>query len=151
MVTSHVAHECVLGDRVMLANGVVMAGHATIDDGAFVSGNVQIHQFVRIGTLVMVGGGTKVLKDLPPYCVADGHPARLFGLNLVGLRRAKVGRDRIRGIREAYRTLFASGVKLEDALARLDTLGANGNPAGTEYAAFVRASERGVACPARRG
>ena len=151
MVSSHVAHECVLGDRVMLANGAVLAGHVTIDDGAFLSGKAQIHQFVRVGTLVMVGGATKVMKDLPPYCVADGHPARLFGLNLVGLRRAKLDRDRIRGIKEAYRTLFAPGVKLEDALARLDALGANGNPAGAEYAAFVRASERGIARPPRRG
>ena len=151
MVISHVAHECVLGDRVLLANGVVMAGHVTIGDGAFVSGNVQIHQFVRIGPLVMVGGGTKVLRDLPPYCVADGHPARLFGLNLNGLRRAKVARDRIRGIKEAYRTLFAPGVQLAEALARLDALGANGNRAGAEYAAFVRASARGVARPVRRG
>ena len=74
MVTSHVAHECILGDRVMLANGVVMAGHVTIGDGTFVSGNVQIHQFTRLGRLAMIGGGSKVLRDVLPFCVADGHP-----------------------------------------------------------------------------
>ena len=151
MATSHVAHECVLGDRVVLANGATLAGHVTIGDGTFVSGHAQIHQFVRVGALVMIGGGSKVLMDLPPYCVADGHPARLFGLNLVGLRRAEVPDDRIRGIKEAYRTLFARGERLEDALAQLEALRSNGNPVGAEYAAFVTASQRGIARPARRG
>ena len=143
MATSHVAHECVLGDRVMLANGVVMAGHVTIDDGAFISGNVQIHQFTRLGRLALIGGGSKVLRDVLPFCVADGHPARIHGLNLMGLRRAGFDREQIRSIKEAYRVIFTSRLKLNDALARLNELGTNGNAVSAELVAFVRGSERG--------
>ncbi|HJO37808.1 MAG: acyl-ACP--UDP-N-acetylglucosamine O-acyltransferase [Vicinamibacterales bacterium] len=151
MATSHVAHECVLGDGVILANGATLAGHVTLADGVFVSGHAQIHQFVRAGPLVMIGGGSKVLKDLPPYCVADGHPARLFGLNSIGLRRAAFAPERVQAIKEAYRTLFGAGVQLEAALTSLDRLGRNGNPSAAEFAAFVRASERGIARPGRSG
>ena len=151
MATSHVAHDCTLGDRVVLANGANLGGHVTIGDAVFVSGHAQIHQFIRVGTLVMIGGGSKVIKDLPPYCVADGHPARLFGVNVTGLRRAGLGVEEIGQIKEAYRVLFASGVKLQDALATLDMLGSDGNSRGAELAVFVRKSERGIARPNRRG
>jgi len=151
MATSHVAHECVLGDGVVLANGATLAGHVTLADRVFVSGHAQMHQFVRVGHLVMIGGGSKVLKDLPPYCVADGHPARLFGLNTVGLRRAGLDAERVQAIKEAYQTLFGAGASLEAALASLDRLGRNGNPVCAEFAAFVRASKRGIARPGRSG
>lgn len=151
MATSHVAHECVLGDRVMLANGVVMAGHVRIDDGAFISGNVQIHQFTRLGRLAMIGGGSKVLRDVLPFCVADGHPARLCGVNLVGLRRVGFERTEIRVIQEAYRVLFTSKLKLHAALDKLDVLGRKGNEVSAELAAFVRGSERGIMRPDRKG
>ena len=149
MATSHVAHDCTLGDRVVLANGANLGGHVTIGDAVFVSGHAQIHQFIRVGTLVMIGGGSKVIKDLPPYCVADGHPARLFGVNVIGLRRAGLGVEEIGQIKEAYRVLFASGVKLQDALATLDMLSSDGNSRGAELAVFVRKSERGIARPNR--
>ena len=150
MATSHVAHECILGDHVMLANGVVMAGHVTIGDGTFVSGNVQIHQFTRLGRLALIGGGSKVLRDVLPFCVADGHPARLFGVNLVGLRRAGFDSTQIRAIREVYRVLFTSKLKVHAALDRLDELESNGNAVSAELAAFVRGSERGLMRPDRR-
>jgi len=144
MVGSHVAHECVLGDRVILANGVMLGGHSVIGSGAFLSGNVVVHQFCQVGELVMVGGGSAVRQDMIPFSLADGHPARPVGLNRVGLRRAGVGNDRIRRLKRAYRTLFHSGLRLEEALARL--AGAGGDEIG-RLVEFIRGSERGIARP----
>ncbi len=144
MAFSHVAHDCVLGDNVILANGALVAGHVQIGDGAFISGNCLLHQFVRIGRLAMLGGGAGVSKDVPPFClVAPLCVNRVAGLNMVGLRRAGVSvRSRI-ALEHAFRRIFCSGRNLrsaasefvdrddEDALVR-------------ELAAFVLESKRGV-------
>lgn len=144
MVGSHVAHECVLGDRVILANGVMLGGHSIIGDGAFLSGNVVVHQFCQLGELVMVGGGSAVRQDLIPFSLADGHPARPAGLNRVGLRRAGYERRRIRVLKRAYRTLFHSGLLLEEALERLE---GEDTEEIARMVAFIRGSERGIARP----
>jgi len=146
MATSHVAHECVLGDRVIVANGVMMAGHVVVGDGVFLSGNVVVHQFTSVGRLAMIGGGSAVRQDIVPFALADGHPARPKGLNVVGLRRAGLSDATVRALKHAYRSLFASGSRLPDRLAAVEAE-AGGCAEVAELAAFVRASERGVARP----
>jgi UDP-N-acetylglucosamine acyltransferase len=147
MATAHVAHECVVGDRVMVANGAILAGHVFVGDAAFVSGSVVVHQFARIGQLVMVGGASAVRQDLIPFCLADGHPARPVGLNRVGLRRAGFSAARLRTLHNAYRILFRSGLKLEEALMELGSIDGEGSDQVGEIVEHIRSSERGIARP----
>jgi UDP-N-acetylglucosamine acyltransferase len=140
MAYSHVAHNCRLGDRVIIANNVALAGHIEIEDRAFISGGVVVHQFCRIGRLAMVGGNSKIVQDCLPFVITDGNPGRARGLNLVGLRRAGFKADEIKKLKEAYRVLLRSGLRLEDALSELSGM----NDAGVDYLIrFVRASKRG--------
>jgi UDP-N-acetylglucosamine acyltransferase len=148
MAYVHVAHDCRLGDHVILANNVALAGHVEIGERAFVSGGVVVHQFCRVGRLAMVGGNTKVVQDCLPFVVTDGHPGRARGLNVVGLRRAGVGLRQVRALREAYRLLLRSALPRETALARMAELA---DPLVDELAAFVRASQRGFHRAARSG
>ncbi|MBK9376035.1 MAG: acyl-ACP--UDP-N-acetylglucosamine O-acyltransferase [Holophagales bacterium] len=140
MAYSHVAHEDVIGDHVILANNVALAGHVRIDERAFLSGGVVVHQFCRVGRLAMVGGNTKVIKDCLPFVITDGVPARARGLNVVGLRRAGFAASQLRTLKEAYRLLLRSGLSLAEALERLTALG---DPLADELGAFVRDSKRG--------
>jgi UDP-N-acetylglucosamine acyltransferase len=146
MAYSHVAHDCRLGDRVILANSVALAGHVTIGDRAFLSGGVVVHQFCRVGRLAMVGGNSKVVQDCLPFVISDGHPARARGLNVVGLRRAGVNAAQLRTLKEAYRLLMRSPLPLAERLSRLTALG---DPLADELVAFVNSSKRGFAHAAR--
>lgn len=150
MATSHVAHECNLGDRVMVANGVTLAGHVTVGDGAFISGSVMVHQFTQVGRLAMVGGASSVRQDLIPFCLADGHPARPMGLNRVGLQRAGFGTEQMRTLRSAYRVLFRSGLTLAVALDQLEALSGEGAELASEIVALIQRSKRGIARPRSR-
>ncbi len=116
MANSHVAHNCHLGDLVILANGALLAGHVTVDDRAFISGNCVVHQFVRVGTLALMQGGSAISQDLPPYTVARGDNG-ICGLNTVGLRRADVTAAERLELKQLYRTLFREGRKLREAVA----------------------------------
>jgi UDP-N-acetylglucosamine acyltransferase len=140
MAYAHVGHDCWLGDGVLLANNVALAGHVTIEDRAFLSGGVVVHQFCRIGRLAMIGGNSKVVQDCLPFVITDGVPARARGLNVVGLRRAGIGTADRRALKEAYRLLLRSALPLEEALGRMAVLQ---HPLVDELAAFVRASRRG--------
>lgn len=140
MTHAHVAHECVLGNGIVMANNVSLAGHVTLEDSAFVSGGVVIHQFCRIGRYAMIGGNAKVVQDVLPYCLADGAPARLKSLNLVGLQRAGFSRQDIGALKKAFRLLGRGGVKLTEKLQQLETL--NSSPVA-RLARFIRDSERG--------
>lgn len=142
MAYAHVAHDCQLGDRVVLANNVVLAGHVSIDDGAIVSGGVGVHQFTRIGRLAMVGGMTKLVQDALPFVLTDGDPGRARGLNLVGLRRAGIEGAQLRALKEAFRLLVRSSLPLAAALGRLAELD---DPLVEELIAFVQGSQRGFA------
>ncbi len=139
MVHAHVAHECELGDRVVMANCVALAGHVSIGDGAFLSGGVVVHQFCRIGRLAMVGGNAKVVQDVLPFCLVDGVPARLRGVNAVGLRRAGMSASRLGRLKQAVRALASSG-KLAERLHEVEQLD---SPECAELVKFVRESERG--------
>ena len=139
MACAHVAHNCRLEDRVILANNVALAGYVDVGERAFLSGGVVVHQFCRIGRLAMVGGNSKVVQDCLPFVVTDGVPSRARGLNLVGLRRAGFDSVGIAALKDAYRILLRSGLLLEEALERMTNLG---NPAVNEMVYFVRGSHR---------
>jgi UDP-N-acetylglucosamine acyltransferase len=116
MANAHVAHNCCLGNQVILANGVLLGGHVTIGDRAFVSGNCLVHQFVRVGTLALMQGGSAISQELPPYTVAFGDNT-LCGLNTVGLRRAGLSAAERLELKQLYRLLFRQGLSLRAALA----------------------------------
>ena len=139
---SHVAHDCAIGDQVILANGALVAGHVTIEDRAILSGHVAVHQFVRIGTLAMVGGLARVNKDVPPYFLVKGD-SEVWAINTVGLRRAGLP-EAVRGkILEAYRLLYRSGLNTTQALKAIQAM--EGRPAEVEHLArFVQESRRGI-------
>ena len=149
MAYVHVAHDNRIGDRVIMANNVMLAGHVEVGERAFLGGGAGVHQFCRVGRLAMVGGNAKVVQDCLPFVITDGHPARARGLNVVGLRRA--GRDRRRScatLEEAYRLLLRSGLRLEPALEKMAALR---DPLVDEMIAFVRGSKRGFAHAHRGG
>jgi UDP-N-acetylglucosamine acyltransferase len=119
MAYSHVAHDCRLGDSVIMANGATLGGHVEIEDFAIIGGLAAVHQYCRVGQSSMIGGGAMAVQDVPPFCIAVGDRARLAGLNVVGLRRRGFDRDRIAAIKSAYRLLFQSKLPRAEALARI--------------------------------
>lgn len=141
MVQSHIGHNCVIEDDVVIANGALLAGHVQVGKGTFISGNVVFHQFCRIGRLVMIGGFTGVNKDVPPYMLVRG-PSMVRGVNLVGLRRAGFSREIIREIKEAYKILFLSEMSTQEALARIRDSFHSDEIA--HLVSFVESSERGI-------
>ena len=146
MAYSHVAHDCILGNGVVLVNSVGIAGHVEIGDHTVVGGLVGIHQFVRIGRFCMVGGGSMVGKDIPPFCTCQGDRATLRGLNLLGLRRAGIPRDAVSAIKNAYKSLFLSGNTLEAGIAELKS---SSQPKEvSDFLDFIERSKRGVMRPA---
>lgn len=143
MTYVHVAHDCVIGDDVILANSIQMAGHVTVDDRAIISGLVPIHQFVRVGTYAFVGGGSRVNQDVPPYTKAVGNPVHLYGLNSVGLQRAGFAPEVKLALKKAYRLVFNSHLTVSQGIARARAE----IPAVGEVETFLRfieASQRGV-------
>ncbi len=145
MAYSHVAHDCELGSHVVVSNATNMAGHVTIEDWAFVSGLVAIHQFVRIGAHAFVGGGSRIPKDVPPYCQVVGNPSpKLYGLNSVGLERRGFSHEVRRRLRRAYRILFQSNLNLSQAIAQVEADSTLLNPEVGYFIDFIRKSKRGV-------
>jgi UDP-N-acetylglucosamine acyltransferase len=119
MAYSHVAHDCVIGSNCIIANGGTLAGHVTIEDKAVIGGLVAIHQFVRIGMLSIIGGCSKVVQDIPPFSTCDGHPAVVYGLNIVGLRRNGIPSESSRKLSHAFKILFNSQSSLKNSLTNL--------------------------------
>jgi UDP-N-acetylglucosamine acyltransferase len=143
MTYVHIAHDCVIGSDVILANGIQMAGHVTVEDRAIVSGLVPIHQFVRIGTYAFVGGGSRVNQDVPPYTKAVGNPVHLYGLNSVGLQRAGFSPEIKLALKRAYRLLFNSDLTVSQGIARA-RLELPPLPEVEKFLGFIEASQRGV-------
>lgn len=144
MAYSHVAHDCLIGDQVVLANGVALAGHVDIDDQAIVGGLAAVHQHCRIGRLAFVGGGSMVAQDVPPFCTAQGDRATLAGLNVVGLRRSGWEHGRIRALRRALGALFDASMPRELALSLLEEGYAQDSDDVDALCRFVRTAARGV-------
>ncbi len=122
MAYVHVAHNCVIENQVVIANAVALAGHVQIESKATIGGVLGIHQFVHIGRLAMVGGMSRIDRDVPPYMLVEGNPARVRSLNLVGLKRAGFGITQLRHLKTAFRMLYRSGLTLNQALAELQTM-----------------------------
>jgi UDP-N-acetylglucosamine acyltransferase len=142
MAHAHIAHDNRIGDRAILANNVMLAGHVEIAERAFLGGGVGVHQFCRVGRMAMIGGYAKVVQDCLPFVITDGAPARARGLNVVGLRRAGVSASQLRTLHQAYRLLLRSGLALERGLEELRGLS---DPLVDELAAFAGSSKRGFA------
>ncbi len=142
MTSGHIAHNCIIGNETVICSCALVAGHVEIEDQAFISGGVAIHQFSKVGRLAMVGGISRVNVDVPPFMTAIGYELRPVGLNLVGLKRAGFGPAEISALKKAYRILYRSSLKLEDALGRIET------EVPTEHTLhlvrFIRRSERGI-------
>jgi UDP-N-acetylglucosamine acyltransferase len=142
MGSSHVAHDCHLGSRVIMANGALLAGHVTVGDRAFISGNAVVHQFCRIGRLVMVGGLARVTNDIPPFMIAEGLPARIRGVNMVGLRRAEYPAHVRMELKRLLRELYCSGQTVSSAVESISPR--EHSEAGREFLEFYRSSKRGI-------
>jgi len=143
MMYCHIAHDCSVGNRNVIANGATLGGHVIIEDFVIVGGLVGIHQFVRIGTGAILGAGSMVSKDVPPYCNATGDRARLRGLNLEGLKRRGLNKTVIDTIRKAYRIMFNSKLKTDDALQAIRR-DLPAIPEIEKFVSFIAQSQRGV-------
>jgi UDP-N-acetylglucosamine acyltransferase len=143
MTYVHLAHDCHVGDDVVIANSTQCAGHVTIHDRAILSGLNGVHQFVTIGTYSFVGGGSRVNQDIPPYVKAVGNPMELYGLNSLGLQRAGFSGETVAALKRAYRLFFNSDLNLSQALERART-DLPAFPEVERFLAFVESSERGV-------
>lgn len=143
MAYSHVAHDCKLGNNVTLINLATLGGHVEVDDWAMLSGSVMVHQFVKIGAHVIIGGNYRVAQDVPPYITAVGDPLRYTGINTIGLKRRGFSSIERMEIKRAYRIFFRSGLKKKEALDRLNTEFPN-NKNVQRIIEFIENSERGI-------
>lgn len=147
---SHVAHDCQVGDRVIMSNNATLAGHVRVEDHAIIGGLSGVHQFCQIGTRAMIGGCSKVEKDIPPFLLGDGHPAAVHGVNVIGLQRAAYREETIVLIKHAYKILYRDGLNRAQALGKL---AAHPMAASNEIRAFLNfaeKSERGLAPGAQK-
>ena len=142
MTSGHIAHDCKIGNRTVIASCALVAGYAEIEDQAFISGGVVIHQHSKIGRLAMIGGNTRVNSDVPPYFMYSDFNVAAKGLNIVGLRRAEFKASEVAALKNAYRILYKSGLKLEEALEKIES------ESPTEHTRhlveFIRSSKRGI-------
>ena len=139
------AHDCQLGDHIILSNSVGLAGHIVVEDYAIISGLAAAHQFCRIGAHSIVGGLSKVVQDVPPFMIVDGIPASTRGLNLIGLQRRGFAEADIRALKAAYKKLFLKkDDNLADALSSLKATHAADTPQVARLIHFIETSERGV-------
>jgi len=144
MAYSHIAHDCNVGSECVLANNSTLAGHVTIEDKAVIGGIVAIHQFVRIGMLSIIGGCSKVVQDIPPFSTCDGHPARVYGLNLIGLRRKGISHASIKQLDQAYKIIFNSGLLAKHAIEKVEKELEKSEEI-SYLVNFAKSSERGLA------
>lgn len=143
MAYAHIAHDCVVGDRVIIANVGTLAGHVILEDRVILGGLSAVHQFTRLGRNCIVGGCAKVVQDVPPFMMADGNPLRVPGLNSVGLSRAGVSEESQKALKQAHRLLYRSEIGTRDACARIENEVPQ-TPEVQHLLAFIRSSERGI-------
>ncbi|MCH7479697.1 MAG: acyl-ACP--UDP-N-acetylglucosamine O-acyltransferase [SAR324 cluster bacterium] len=143
MAYCHIAHDCRVGNHVIFANGATLGGHVTVQDMVYLGGITAIHQYCEVGELVMTGGHTMIAQDVPPYVIAAGNRARLFGVNKIGMERNGVSEEELRNIQKAYRIFFRGKEPAKEALARLERELAF-SPGVKNFVAFIRQSERGI-------
>jgi UDP-N-acetylglucosamine acyltransferase len=141
---SHIAHDCVLGNHIIFSNVVQLAGHVEVGDWVIFSGYSGAHQFTRIGAHAFIGNNTSVIRDIPPYVLATGHPAEPRSINVEGLKRRGFDEEQLRVIRNAYRVLYRSDLKLEEAMRQIEEQAREHEVLGI-FAEFLRSSTRGLA------
>lgn len=140
---THVAHNCVVGNHVIMSNAATLAGHVTVEDRVVIGGLSGVHQFVKIGRNAMIGGLTKIVQDVPPFVIVDGHPAKVSGLNSVGLSRAGIGAASRSLIKKAYKLLYRSGLSLPQAIAMIEQE-VDSCEEVEHFLRFLRNAERGI-------
>jgi len=143
MAYVHIAHDCKIGSNVIMANAATLAGHVRIEDHAIIGGLVAIHQFANVGAYAIIGGASAITHDVPPYVMAVGNRAKLYGLNKVGLRRHGFSREEIDALKKAYNILFRSGLALTDAVGKLEEEMKHSIHAA-KLVEFIKASKRGI-------
>lgn len=143
MAYSHVAHDCKIGNQVILANAATLAGHIEIEDYAIVGGLVGIHQFLRLGRHCIIGGGSGVNQDIPPYMMANGQRAKLYGVNNIGLKRHNFSPEAVSNLKKAYHIIFKSGLTVKKALDQVQAEIKN-SPEVDHLISFIKSSERGI-------
>ena len=142
MAFSHIAHNVVLENDVIMANNSMLAGHVHICEKVFISGGVGVHQFVRVGRLALLGGNSVCAKDVPPFCMVEPCTWNgVKGLNVIGMRRAGMTAEERADVKRVFKTLYGSGLNVKQALEQIDAID---NAAAREMAGFVRASKRGI-------
>ena len=146
---SHVAHDCLIGDHVIMSNNATLAGHVRVEDHVIFGGLSGAHQFCRIGTRAMIGGCAKIVQDVPPYLIADGNPASIRSFNKVGLERAGYAPEQIDRIKRAYRIFYRKGLNRSQALEAMRAEGLDQHAETERFMAFSAASERGFLPGAR--
>ena len=142
MIGTHVSHNCRLGSNIVVCNNCSLAGHVEIQDGAFLSAGVLVHQFSKIGRLAMISGNTRVNLDVPPFLLASDYSVTARGLNLVGLKRAELSKETIHQLKQAYRILYRSNLPLQEALERIER--EIPIPEARHLVEFIRSSQRGI-------
>lgn len=143
MAYSHIAHDCIVANDCVIANCGTLAGHVTIEDKAVVGGLVAIHQFVRMGEISIVGGCSKVVQDIPPFSTCDGHPTKVYGLNLIGLKRTGISEENISALKLAFKFLFREGLSIPHAIEKIQKE-IHETPEIKHLIKFFQTSERGV-------
>ncbi len=152
MVNVHIAHDCIVGNNIVIVNNSGLAGHVTVDDNAMISGLSMVHQFTRIGSYAMIGGVSKVTRDIPPFTLVNGNPATVHGLNAVGLRRAGMSESERRAIRSAFKILYLRGQSAPKAVETIEKELLSTLPEGSNEKAridyfvnFLKETKRGIA------
>ncbi len=151
MAYVHIAHNCKVGNNIIMSNCTTLAGHVEVGDRAVLGGFTGIHQFCKVGCMVMIGGMSKIVKDVPPFIKIDGNPARVVGLNSVGLKRNNVSRESIASIRELYKVFFRSELNVSQVMEKWVELVNADDPHVTMFHDFVMCAKRGVYKRTRRG
>ncbi|GAB4274082.1 MAG: acyl-ACP--UDP-N-acetylglucosamine O-acyltransferase [Candidatus Rifleibacteriota bacterium] len=151
MAYVHIAHNCVVGSNTIMSNCSTLAGHVEVGDRAVLGGFTGIHQFCKVGCMVMVGGMSKIVKDVPPFIKIDGNPARVIGLNTVGLRRNEVSKESIANIRQLFKVFFRSEMNVSQVMEKWDELVDSKDPYIQKFKEFILKSRRGVYKRTRKG
>ncbi|NLS44245.1 MAG: acyl-ACP--UDP-N-acetylglucosamine O-acyltransferase [Firmicutes bacterium] len=143
MSYGHIAHDCVIGNNVIITGGAALAGHSTVDDYAIIGGLAGIHQFVKVGKMSMIGGMAKISRDVPPYMLVDGNPAYVLGVNIVGMRRHGTPQEIREAMKNAYRILYDSGLTLAKAIGRIESE-LSGSSEIEVFVEFLKGTTRGI-------
>jgi UDP-N-acetylglucosamine acyltransferase len=144
MAYSHVAHDCIIGDNVVIANCGTLAGHVVLEKGVIIGGLAAVHQFVRVGTLSIIGGCSKVVQDIVPYAMADGHPAKIYKVNTVGLERSGFTEEEKENLKRAFKIIFSMKLNIKNALSKIEKQITPSDEI-TTLVKFIKDSERGIA------